>query len=60
MVKAVETRIFRLHHDPHTSERIGYLVSQQRLAYNVAVNILNRTPAIALRRSPRYPNELLG
>ena len=60
MVKAVETRIFRLHHDPHTSERIGYLVSQQRLAYNVAVNILNRTPTIALRRSPRHPNGLLG
>ena len=60
MVKAVETRIYRLHHDPHTSERIGYLVSQQRLAYNVAVNILNRTPAIALRRSPAHPDGLLG
>ena len=60
MVKAVETRIYRLHYDPHTSERIGYLASQQRLAYNVAVNILNRTPAIALRRSPRHPNGLLG
>ena len=32
MVKAVETRIYRLHHDPQTSERVGYLVSQQRLA----------------------------
>ena len=60
MVKAVETRIYRLHYDPHTSERIGYLASQQRLAYNIAVNILNRTSAIALRRPPAHPDGLLG
>ena len=60
MVKAVETRIYRLRYDPQTSERIGYLASQQRLAYNIAVNILNRTPAIALRRSPAHPDGLLG
>ncbi len=60
MVRAVETRIYRLHHDPETSERIGYLASQQRLAYNIAAGILNRTPDIALRRSPRHPDGLLG
>ncbi len=60
MVKAVETRIYRLHHDPQMSERIGYLASQQRLAYNIAAGILNRTPDIALRRSPRHPDGLLG
>ena len=60
MAKAVETKIYRLHYDPQTSERIGYLASQQRLAYNIAVNILNRTPAIALRRSPAHPEGLLG
>lgn len=60
MVKAVETRMYRLHHDPQTSEHVGYLASQQRLAYNIAVNILNRTPGIALRKSPRHPNGLLG
>ena len=60
MVKAVETRIYRLHHDSQMSERIGYLASQQRLAYNVAAGILNRTPDIALRRSPRHPDGLLG
>ena len=60
MLKAVETRIFRLHYHPQMSERIGYLASQQRLAYNVAADILNRTPAIALRRSPRHPDGLLG
>ncbi len=60
MVKAVETRVYRLHHDSQMSERIGYLASQQRLAYNIAAGILNRTPDIALRRSPRYPDGLLG
>ncbi len=60
MVKTVETRIYRLHHDSQMSERIGYLASQQRLAYNVAAGILNRTPDIALRRSPRHPDGLLG
>ena len=60
MAKAIETRIYGLHYDPQTSERIGYLASQQRLAYNIAVNILNRTPSIALRRSPAHPEGLLG
>ena len=60
MAKAIETRIYGLHYDPQTSERIGYLTSQQRLSYNIAVNILNRTPAIALRRSPAHPEGLLG
>ena len=60
MAKAVETRVYRLHHDPQMSERIGYLVSQQRLAYNIAAGILNRTPALTLRRSPRHHGGLLG
>ena len=40
MVRAVEARIYRLHHDSQVSERIGYLASQQRLAYNIAAGIL--------------------
>ena len=60
MPSAIETRIFKLRHDPDTSARIRHLASQQRLAYNFAVNVLNRTPNIALRRSPRHPNGLLG
>lgn len=60
MPATIETRIFKLRHDPDASRRIGYLVSQQRLAYNYAVNILNRTPDIALRKSPRHPDGLLG
>ena len=60
MPTAIETRIFRLHHDADVSARIGYLASQQRLAYNHAVDVLNRTPDIALLKSPRNPDGLLG
>ena len=60
MPTAIETRIFRLHHEATISARIGYLASQQRLAYNHAVDILNRTPDIALLKSPRNPDGMLG
>ena len=60
MPTAIETRIFRLHHDAAVSARIGYLASQQRLAYNHAVDVLNRTPDVALLKSPRNPDGLLG
>ena len=60
MPTAIETRIFRLHHDAAVNARIGYLASQQRLAYNHAVDVLNRTPDIALLKSPRNPDGLLG
>ena len=60
MPAAIETRIFRLHHEADVSTRIGYLASQQRLAYNHAVDVLNRTPDIALLKSPRNPDGLLG
>ena len=36
---------------PALSERIGYLASQQRRAYNAAVGWLNREPGLALRVS---------
>ena len=36
---------------PELSERIGYLASQQRRAYNVAVEWLNREPNLPLRVS---------
>ena len=60
MPATIETRIFRLHHDAAVSARIGYLASQQRLAYNHAVDVLNRTPDIALLKSPRNPCGMLG
>ena len=59
MTQAIATRICKLTHDPSISARIGYLASQQRLAYNQVRYILNRTPNISLLKSPRNPNGLL-
>ena len=40
--------IYELHHNPKMSERIGFLVSQQRAAANQAIDILNKCPATDL------------
>ena len=48
MTEAMRTLIYPLHQDGHASARIGYLQSQERLAYNAARNILNRMPSISL------------
>ncbi len=43
------TKFIRLENSPETSTIIGWLTSQQRLAYNQAVNVLNREPHIPKR-----------
>ena len=43
------TTIVRLENSPETSRVIGQLTSQERLAYNRAVNVLNREPTIPKR-----------
>ena len=43
------TQTIRLKNCPESSRLIGYLASQQRLTYNRAVEILNRTPNIRKR-----------
>ena len=50
------TTFIRLENSPKTSEIIGWLTSQQRLAYNQAVSILNREPKIPKRakKGSRY------
>ena len=48
MTEATRTLIYPLHYDRDTSARIGYLCSQERQAYNVACNALNRTPGMPL------------
>ena len=46
------TTVFvRLRNSPQTARVIGELAAQQRLAYNQAVNILNREPDIPMRAS---------
>ena len=42
-------KVVRLVNSPETSTLIGYLASQQRLAYNQGVDILNRRPNIPKR-----------
>ena len=48
MTEKLTDFIYELHHDPVMSERIGFLDSQQRLAANQAVDILNRCPTTSL------------
>ena len=48
MITTVTTFI-RLENTPETSRVIGWLTSQERLAYNQAVNILNREPMMPKR-----------
>ena len=48
MILSLQTVIYRLEYDRRTSDRIGYLASQYRLAYNRAADILNRQPNIQL------------
>ena len=43
------TQTLRLQNSPETSLLIGYLASQQRLAYNQAAEILNQTPNLPKR-----------
>ena len=48
MITTVTTFI-RLENTPETSRVIGWLTSQERLAYNQAVNVLNREPMMPKR-----------
>ena len=57
MTEAMRTLIYPLHQDGHASARIGYLQSQERLAYNAARNILNRTPSMPLHGDKQQNNK---
>ena len=48
MIEKITEFIYELRHDPVMSERIGFLSSQQRLAANRAVDILNSRPTTSL------------
>ena len=54
MTEAMRTLIYPLHQDGHASARIGYFYSQERLAYNVACNALNRTPDMPLNGNKQH------
>ena len=46
---AIRTMPFPIKNSPELSEKIGYLACQQRRAYNMSVEWLNREPDLALR-----------
>ena len=50
---AIRTAILKLKNSPELSDLIGNLESQQRLAYNWAVDQLNRQPALPARTSQK-------
>ena len=52
----IRPRIYRLHHNPDASRRIGYLATQQATAYNKGVDIVRKTPEIVLWKSKTRPD----
>ena len=55
----IRTLTFPLRRDPDTSRHIGYYATQQHLAYNHAVDVLNREPELP-KRSGRIHHDALN
>ena len=56
----IDTKFFRIRNNDELSLQIAKLAAQQRLAYNWAADVLNRSPNIPLFKTPDTPNALLG
>ena len=54
----IRTLKYAVRHSPENAQAIGYQATQQNLAYNQAVDILNREPQLPKRSSPNCPNAL--
>ena len=54
----IRTLTFALRRDPDTSRAIGYHATQQNLAYNHAVDVLNREPNLPKRSGENHPDAL--
>ena len=54
----IRTLTFALRRDPDTSRAIGYHATQQNLAYNHAVDVLNREPNLPKRSGKNHPDAL--
>ena len=54
----IRTLTFALRRDPDTSRAIGYYTTQQNLAYNHAVDVLNREPNLPKRSGKNHPDAL--
>jgi transposase len=54
----IRTLTFALRRDPDTSRAIGHHATQQNLAYNHAVDVLNREPNLPKRSGENHPDAL--
>ena len=54
----IRTLTFALRRDPDTSRAIGYYATQQNLAYNHAVDVLNQEPELPKRSGHNHPDAL--
>ena len=54
----IRTMKFTLRRDPDTSRAIGYHATQQNLAYNHAVDVLNREPSLPKRSGKNHPDAI--
>ena len=54
----IRTLTFALRRDPDTSRAIGHHATQQNLAYNHAVDVLNREPNLPKRSGKNHPDAL--
>ena len=54
----IRTLKYAVGHSPENAQAIGYYATQQNLAYNHAVDLLNREPQLPKRSSPHQPNAL--
>ena len=54
----IRTLTFALRRDPDNSQNIGYYATQQNLAYNHAVDVLNREPHLPKRSGQNHPDAL--
>ena len=54
----IRTLKYAVRHSPENAQAISYQATQQNLAYNHAVDILNREPELPKRSSPNCPDAL--
>lgn len=54
----IRTLKFALHRDPANSRAIAYMATQQNLAYNHAVDVLNREPDLPKRSGRNHPDAM--
>ena len=54
----IRTLKFALRYDPANSQAIGYYATQQNLAYNAAVDVLNQEPNLPKRSGKSHPDAI--